>query len=112
MQPQQHQPHQNQQQATNNQSQAAPEQHCLETLLRNIEGLLAIAAHNARQQQSQLHLQKAELRAELAAQIERERELREHIEKQLNEEQKLECCTKNGSRRSADFVASWSKSCI
>lgn len=34
------------------------EQHCLETLLRNIEGLLAIAAHNARQQQSQLHLQK------------------------------------------------------
>lgn len=37
-----------------------PEQHCLETLLRNIEGLLAIAAHNARQQQSQLHLQKGE----------------------------------------------------
>lgn len=34
------------------------EQHCLETLLRNIEGLLAIAAHNARQQQSQLHMQK------------------------------------------------------
>src|SRR5688572_6304795 len=31
----------------------------------------------------------AELRAELAAQIERERELREHIEKQLNEEQKI-----------------------
>ncbi|KAI1285887.1 Dachshund -like protein 1 [Halotydeus destructor] len=68
---------------------AAPEQHCLETLLRNIEGLLAIAAHNARQQQSQLHIQKAELRAELAGQIERERELREHIEKQLNEEQKI-----------------------
>ncbi|RWS30802.1 hypothetical protein B4U80_08170 [Leptotrombidium deliense] len=38
-------------------SQPQPE-HCLETLLRNIEGLLAIAAHNARQQQSQLHLQK------------------------------------------------------
>lgn len=34
------------------------QQHSLETLLRNIEGLLAIAAHNARQQQSQLHQQK------------------------------------------------------
>jgi hypothetical protein len=38
-----------------------PEQ-CLETLLRNIEGLLAIATYNARQQQSQLHLQKGETR--------------------------------------------------
>lgn len=37
-----------------------PEQHCLETLLRNIEGLLAIAAHNARQQQNQLQIQKGE----------------------------------------------------
>ena len=39
-----------------------PEQHCLETLLRNIKGLLAIATHNARQQQTQLHLAKGELR--------------------------------------------------
>jgi len=31
----------------------------------------------------------AELRAELAAQIEKERELRDHAEKQLNEEQKI-----------------------
>lgn len=69
-------------------SQAPQEQHCLETLLRNIEGLLAIAAHNARQQQSQLLLQK-ELRAELTAQIEREREIRDQVEKQLNEEQKI-----------------------
>lgn len=42
------------------QNQAQPE-HCLETLLRNIEGLLAIAAHNARQQQTQLQLQKGKL---------------------------------------------------
>ena len=33
----------------------------------------------------------AELRAELAAQLEREREMREHLEKQLNEEQKIRC---------------------
>lgn len=39
---------------------AESQPHSLETLLRNIEGLLAIAAHNARQQQSQLHLQKGE----------------------------------------------------
>lgn len=46
---------------TTTQSQPLPQpEHCLETLLRNIEGLLAIAAHNARQQQSQLHLQKGE----------------------------------------------------
>lgn len=43
--------------SNNNSSQ--PE-HCLETLLRNIEGLLAIAAHNARQQQSQLQVQKGQ----------------------------------------------------
>lgn len=40
------------------QQQTQQPEHCLETLLRNIEGLLAIAAHNARQQQTQLHLQK------------------------------------------------------
>jgi hypothetical protein len=32
-----------------------------------------------------------ELRAELAAQIDREREIRDQIEKQLNEEQKIRC---------------------
>ena len=31
---------------------------CLEALLRNIEGLVAIAAHNARQQQNQLNMHK------------------------------------------------------
>lgn len=31
---------------------------CLEALLRNIEGLVAIAAHNARQQQNQLNIHK------------------------------------------------------
>lgn len=41
-----------------NQSQQAQPEHCLETLLHNIEGLLAIATHNARQQQTQLQLQK------------------------------------------------------
>lgn len=40
-------------------------EHCLETLLRNIEGLLAIAAHNARQQQSQLNQQKGKLNIHL-----------------------------------------------
>ena len=44
-------------QSLQQQSHQQPE-HCLETLLRNIEGLLAIAAHNARQQQAQLQLQK------------------------------------------------------
>ena len=33
----------------------------------------------------------AELRAELGAQMERERELKEHLEKQLSEEQKIRC---------------------
>lgn len=41
-----------------NQTQSQAPEHCLETLLRNIEGLLAIAAHNARQQQTQVQLQK------------------------------------------------------
>jgi hypothetical protein len=31
---------------------------CLESLLRNIEGLVAIAVHNARQQQNQLNMHK------------------------------------------------------
>lgn len=38
-----------------------------------------------------LYCYTAELRAELVAQLEREREMREHLEKQLNEEQKVRC---------------------
>lgn len=34
---------------------------CLESLLRNIEGLVAIAVHNARQQQNQLNMHKGKL---------------------------------------------------
>nr|CEI71548.1 Ek dachshund like protein [Euperipatoides kanangrensis] len=55
-----------------------------ETLLRNIQGLLRVAADNARQQERQVNYEKAELKMEIL----RERELRENLEKQLIEEQK------------------------
>lgn len=56
----------------------------METLLRNIQGLLKVAADNARQQERQINLEKAELKMELL----REREMRESAEKQLLEEQR------------------------
>ncbi|CAG0892982.1 unnamed protein product [Darwinula stevensoni] len=56
-----------------------------ETLLRNIEGLLRVAAESARQTDRQVQLEKAELKMELA----REREQREGSERQLNEEQRI-----------------------
>nr|CUC08948.1 dachshund-1 [Pholcus phalangioides] len=56
----------------------------METLLRNIQGLLKVAADNARQQERQINLEKAELKMELL----REREVREGIEKQLLDEQR------------------------
>lgn len=56
----------------------------IETLLRNIQGLLKVAADNARQQERQINLEKAELKMEIM----RERELRENMEKQLLEEQR------------------------
>ncbi|GIY95172.1 dachshund 1 [Caerostris extrusa] len=56
----------------------------METLLRNIQGLLKVAADNARQQERQISLEKAELKMELL----REREVREGIEKQLMDEQR------------------------
>ncbi|XP_071787313.1 dachshund homolog 1-like isoform X4 [Asterias amurensis] len=56
----------------------------IETLLTNIQGLLKVAADNARQQEKHIHLERAELRLELL----RERELREALEKQLIAEQK------------------------
>ncbi|XP_035211104.1 keratin, type I cytoskeletal 13-like [Stegodyphus dumicola] len=56
----------------------------IETLLRNIQGLLKVAADNARQQERQINIEKAELKMEVL----RERELRETLEKQLLEEQR------------------------
>merc|ERR1712071_138971 len=55
-----------------------------ENLLRNIQGLLKVAAENARQQDRQANYEKAELKMEIL----RERELRESIEKQLMEDQR------------------------
>ncbi|XP_067122631.1 dachshund homolog 1-like isoform X2 [Centruroides vittatus] len=57
----------------------------IETLLRNIQGLLKVAADNARQQDRQISVEKAELKMEVM----RERELRENLEKQLLEEQRI-----------------------
>ncbi|XP_042896446.1 dachshund homolog 1-like isoform X2 [Parasteatoda tepidariorum] len=56
----------------------------METLLRYIQGLLKVAADNAKQQERQISLEKAELKMELL----REREVREGIEKQLMDEQR------------------------
>lgn len=54
----------------------------IETLLLNIQGLLKVAAENARHHERQLGYEKAELKMELL----REREMREGLEKQLTEE--------------------------
>ncbi|CAC5396395.1 Dachshund homolog 2,Dachshund homolog 1 [Mytilus coruscus] len=56
----------------------------IETLLLNIQGLLKVAAENARHHERQLSYEKAELKMELL----REREVREGVEKQLDEEKK------------------------
>lgn len=56
----------------------------IETLLRNIQGLLKVAADNARHQDRQINIEKAELKMEVL----RERGLRENLEKQLTEEQR------------------------
>nr|XP_027238180.1 uncharacterized protein LOC113829263 [Penaeus vannamei] len=55
-----------------------------EVLLRNILGLLRVAEENARHHERQTQYEKAELKMEVL----RERELRETLEKQLQEEQK------------------------
>ncbi|KAM7290426.1 dachshund homolog 2 [Ixodes scapularis] len=55
----------------------------VETLLQNILGLLKVAEENARQQEQQVHMERAELKVEIL----RERELREGLEKKLQEEQ-------------------------
>ncbi|XP_056638967.1 dachshund homolog 2 [Diorhabda sublineata] len=56
-----------------------------ETLLRNIQGLLKVAADNARQQERQIHYEKAELKMDVL----REREEKQNLERQLIEEQKI-----------------------
>ncbi|XP_050308044.1 dachshund homolog 2 isoform X2 [Anthonomus grandis grandis] len=56
-----------------------------ETLLRNIQGLLKVAADNARQQERQINYEKAELKMDVL----RERDEKANLEKQLHQEQKL-----------------------
>ncbi|XP_076312239.1 uncharacterized protein LOC143225914 isoform X4 [Tachypleus tridentatus] len=64
---------------------SGPGESSIETLLRNIQGLLKVAADNARHQDRQVNLEKAELKMEIV----REKELRDSLEKQLLEEQKI-----------------------
>lgn len=56
-----------------------------ETLLRNIQGLLKVAADNARQQERQINYEKAELKMDVL----REREVKDSLERQLQDEQKV-----------------------
>ncbi|XP_047513671.1 dachshund homolog 2 isoform X2 [Pieris napi] len=56
-----------------------------ETLLRNIQGLLKVAADNARQQERQISYEKAELKMDVL----REREVKDNLERQLVDEQKM-----------------------
>ncbi|KAJ3659126.1 hypothetical protein Zmor_010832 [Zophobas morio] len=56
-----------------------------ETLLRNIQGLLKVAADNARQQERQINYEKAELKMDVL----REREVKDSLERQLLDEQKM-----------------------
>ncbi|XP_026315491.1 dachshund homolog 2 isoform X2 [Hyposmocoma kahamanoa] len=56
-----------------------------ETLLRNIQGLLKVAADNARQQERQISYEKAELKMDVL----REREVKDSLERQLLDEQKM-----------------------
>ncbi|CAH1168466.1 unnamed protein product [Phyllotreta striolata] len=66
-----------------------------ETLLRNIQGLLKVAADNARQQERQIHYEKAELKMDVL----REREEKENLERQLIEEQKLRALVQKRLRK-------------
>ncbi|XP_055540944.1 dachshund homolog 2 isoform X2 [Wyeomyia smithii] len=56
-----------------------------ETLLRNIQGLLKVAADNARQQERQTSYEKAELKMDVI----REREVKDSLERQLADEKRL-----------------------
>ncbi|XP_050513867.1 dachshund homolog 2 isoform X2 [Diabrotica virgifera virgifera] len=66
-----------------------------ETLLRNIQGLLKVAADNARQQERQIHYEKAELKMDVL----REREEKDNLERQLHEEQKIRVLVQKRLRR-------------
>ncbi|PBC29895.1 Dachshund [Apis cerana cerana] len=63
-----------------------------ETLLRNIQGLLKVAADNARQQERQINYEKAELKMDVL----REREVKDSLERQLQDEQKVRVMYQNG----------------
>ncbi|XP_071951801.1 dachshund homolog 1-like isoform X2 [Antedon mediterranea] len=54
----------------------------IETLLTNIQGLLKVAAENAKQQEKQINLERTEMKLEII----RQKELNEAIEKQLQNE--------------------------
>ncbi|XP_037042870.1 dachshund homolog 2 isoform X2 [Bradysia coprophila] len=56
-----------------------------ETLLRNIQSLLTVAADNARQQERQISYEKAELKMDVL----RERECKDSMERQFSDERKL-----------------------
>ncbi|XP_022906266.1 dachshund homolog 2 isoform X2 [Onthophagus taurus] len=66
-----------------------------ETLLRNIQGLLKVAADNARQQERQINYEKAELKMDVL----REREVKDNLERQLIDEQKLRALVQKRLRR-------------
>ncbi|KAK5644132.1 hypothetical protein RI129_007977 [Pyrocoelia pectoralis] len=66
-----------------------------ETLLRNIQGLLKVAAENARQQERQINYEKAELKMDVL----REREVKDSLERQLADEQKIRALIQKRLRR-------------
>ncbi|XP_055386726.1 arginine/serine-rich protein PNISR [Condylostylus longicornis] len=66
-----------------------------ETLLRNIQSLLKVAADNARQQERQITYEKAELKMDVL----REREVKDSLERQLVEERKLRVLYQKRYRR-------------
>ncbi|XP_075152620.1 dachshund family transcription factor isoform X2 [Haematobia irritans] len=66
-----------------------------ETLLRNIQSLLKVAADNARQQERQITYEKAELKMDVL----REREVKDSLERQLVDERKLRVLYQKRYRR-------------
>ncbi|XP_025830052.1 dachshund homolog 1 isoform X2 [Agrilus planipennis] len=66
-----------------------------ESLLRNIQGLLKVAAENARQQERQINYEKAELKMDVL----REREVKDSLERQLADEQKIKAVLQKRLRR-------------
>ncbi|XP_076273608.1 dachshund family transcription factor isoform X2 [Rhynchophorus ferrugineus] len=66
-----------------------------ETLLRNIQGLLKVAADNARQQERQINYEKAELKLDVL----RERDEKDNLDRQLREERKIRANMQKRLRR-------------